>query len=177
MLCQLLMKYYKYPSLSSKIHEIWKKAYDEGRFHLLDGILYHRTKPTCVMTLKDRTLMNNISHKCHDSVASGHLSEDRTPERVKKCTWWPNQGKDVAEYCQTCDRCQRVNRATGKKFGLMIKIQEPESPLEIAHMVWVTALPPEGDRSFKACVVLVDRYSKPHCSYHLEKMLQLWKQP
>ncbi|MBW0497874.1 hypothetical protein O181_037589 [Austropuccinia psidii MF-1] len=27
-------------------------------------------------------------------------------------------------------------------------------------MDWVTALPPGGDRSYNACVVLVDRYSK-----------------
>ncbi|MBW0513138.1 hypothetical protein O181_052853 [Austropuccinia psidii MF-1] len=27
-------------------------------------------------------------------------------------------------------------------------------------MDWVTALPPEGDRSFDTCLVLVDRYSK-----------------
>ncbi|MBW0503881.1 hypothetical protein O181_043596 [Austropuccinia psidii MF-1] len=27
-------------------------------------------------------------------------------------------------------------------------------------MIWVTALPPVGDRSYNACVVLVDRYSK-----------------
>ncbi|MBW0568299.1 hypothetical protein O181_108014 [Austropuccinia psidii MF-1] len=27
-------------------------------------------------------------------------------------------------------------------------------------MDWVTALPPGGDRSYNACLVLVDRYSK-----------------
>ncbi|MBW0537743.1 hypothetical protein O181_077458 [Austropuccinia psidii MF-1] len=42
----------------------------------------------------------------------------------------------------------------------MIKIQEPKSPWEIVHMDWVTALPPGGDRSYNACLVLVDRYSK-----------------
>ncbi|MBW0544088.1 hypothetical protein O181_083803 [Austropuccinia psidii MF-1] len=89
-LSQLLMKYCKDPSLSSKLDEIWNKAYDEGRFHLLDGILYHRKKHTCVMALTDRTLLNTILHECHDSVAAGHLSEDRTLERVKTCSWWPN---------------------------------------------------------------------------------------
>ncbi|MBW0460711.1 hypothetical protein O181_000426 [Austropuccinia psidii MF-1] len=116
MLCQLIMKDCKDPSLSSKIDEIWKKAYDEGRFHLLDGILYHRTKHTCVMALTDRTLISTILHECHDSVAAGHLSEDTTLQRVKTCSWWPHWKKDVAEYCQTCDRCQNENRATGKKF-------------------------------------------------------------
>ncbi|MBW0534638.1 hypothetical protein O181_074353 [Austropuccinia psidii MF-1] len=59
-LSQLLMKDCKDPSLSSKLDEIWKKAYDEEIFHLLDGILYHRTKHTCVMALTDRTLINTI---------------------------------------------------------------------------------------------------------------------
>ncbi|MBW0570804.1 hypothetical protein O181_110519 [Austropuccinia psidii MF-1] len=143
-LSQPLMKDCKDPSLSSKLDETWKKAYVEGRCHLLDGILYHRTKHTC----------------CHDNVAAGHLSEERTLERVKTCSWWPNWKKDVAEYCQTCDRCQKANRATGKKFGMMIQFQELKSPWEIAHTDWVTALPPGGDRSYNACLVLVDRYSK-----------------
>ncbi|MBW0577243.1 hypothetical protein O181_116958 [Austropuccinia psidii MF-1] len=42
----------------------------------------------------------------------------------------------------------------------MLQIQEPKSPLEIVHMDWVTALPPKRDRSYNACLVLVDRYSK-----------------
>ncbi|MBW0592761.1 hypothetical protein O181_132476 [Austropuccinia psidii MF-1] len=85
-LCQLLIKDCKYPSLSSKLDEIWKKAYDEGRFHLLDGILYHKTKHKCVMYLIDRALINTILHECNDSVAARHLSEDRTLERVKTCS-------------------------------------------------------------------------------------------
>ncbi|MBW0506927.1 hypothetical protein O181_046642 [Austropuccinia psidii MF-1] len=42
----------------------------------------------------------------------------------------------------------------------MIQIQEQKSPWEMVHMDWVTALPPGGDRSSNACLVLVDRYSK-----------------
>ncbi|MBW0593972.1 hypothetical protein O181_133687 [Austropuccinia psidii MF-1] len=42
----------------------------------------------------------------------------------------------------------------------MIQIQEPKSPWEIVHMDWVTALPPGGDGSYNACLVLVDRYRK-----------------
>ncbi|MBW0542872.1 hypothetical protein O181_082587 [Austropuccinia psidii MF-1] len=42
----------------------------------------------------------------------------------------------------------------------MIQIQEPKSPWEIVHMDWVTAFPPGGDRSYNACLVLVDRYRK-----------------
>ncbi|MBW0501456.1 hypothetical protein O181_041171 [Austropuccinia psidii MF-1] len=106
------------------------------------------------MALTDRTLINTILHEFHDSAAAGHLSEDRTIERVKTLSWSPNWKKDVAEYCQ------RANRARGKKFRNIIQIQEPKSPLEIFHMDWVTAVPPGGDRSYNACLVLVDRYRK-----------------
>ncbi|MBW0485492.1 hypothetical protein O181_025207 [Austropuccinia psidii MF-1] len=32
--------------------------------------------------------------------------------------------------------------------------------VEVVHMDWVTALPPSGDKSYNACLVIVDRYSK-----------------
>ncbi|MBW0537244.1 hypothetical protein O181_076959 [Austropuccinia psidii MF-1] len=59
-LFQLLMKDCKDPSLSSKLYEVWKNAYDEGRFHLLDGILYDWTKHTCVITFQGRNLINSM---------------------------------------------------------------------------------------------------------------------
>ncbi|MBW0520953.1 hypothetical protein O181_060668 [Austropuccinia psidii MF-1] len=48
-LCQLLTKDCKDNSVIHALDAIWRKSYDEGRFHLLDGIIYHRTKHTCVM--------------------------------------------------------------------------------------------------------------------------------
>ncbi|MBW0585871.1 hypothetical protein O181_125586 [Austropuccinia psidii MF-1] len=104
--------------------------------------------------------MNTILHECHDSIYAGHLSEDRTLEKVKNCAWWTSCRKDTIEYFNTCDRCQKANRSTGDKFGLMIYIQEPKSPWEAVHMDWVTALPQSCDKSYNSCLVIVDRYSK-----------------
>ncbi|MBW0564997.1 hypothetical protein O181_104712 [Austropuccinia psidii MF-1] len=42
----------------------------------------------------------------------------------------------------------------------MIHIQEPQSPWEVAHMDWVTDLPPIGEKCYNAFLVIVDRYSK-----------------
>ncbi|MBW0461991.1 hypothetical protein O181_001706 [Austropuccinia psidii MF-1] len=42
----------------------------------------------------------------------------------------------------------------------MIKIQEPRRPWEIVHMDWVTGLPPGADKSYNACLVIFDRFSK-----------------
>ncbi|MBW0548060.1 hypothetical protein O181_087775 [Austropuccinia psidii MF-1] len=159
-LTSLLDKDCKDTSLVNALDEVWKNSYSEGRFHLFNGIIYHRTKHCCVMTLCSRLLINIILHECHDSIYSRHLSEDRTLEKVKNCEWWPSWRQETIEYCHTCDRCQKANRSTGKKFGLMIHIQEPKSPWEVVHMDWVTALPPSGDRSYNACLGIVDRYSQ-----------------
>ncbi|MBW0511842.1 hypothetical protein O181_051557 [Austropuccinia psidii MF-1] len=149
-LFQLLNKDCKENSLIHSLDEVWKKSYDEGTFHLLDGRIYHRTKNTCVMTVVDRSLINLVLKECPDSPFSGHLSEDRTREKLKTRIWWPMWQKEVAEYCKTCDQCQKANKSTGKRLGNMIKIQEP-------NRLWET---PGFERSYKAFLVMVDRFSK-----------------
>ncbi|MBW0473766.1 hypothetical protein O181_013481 [Austropuccinia psidii MF-1] len=63
----------------------------------------------------------------------------------------------------------------------MIHIQEPKSPWEVVHMDWVTELPPSGDKSYNACLVIVYRYSKTpiFLPYHkddtaMDTALLLW---
>ncbi|MBW0461322.1 hypothetical protein O181_001037 [Austropuccinia psidii MF-1] len=112
------------------------------------------------MTVCSILLIKTILHECHDSIYHGHLSEYRTLDKVKNCAWWQSWRKETIEYCNTSDRCQKANRSTGKKSGLMINIKEPESPWEAVHMDWVTELPPSGHKSYNSCLVIVDRYRK-----------------
>ncbi|MBW0579390.1 hypothetical protein O181_119105 [Austropuccinia psidii MF-1] len=112
------------------------------------------------MVLCSRMLINTILLEFHDNIYSGHLSEEIKMERNKKCAWWLSWRKDVIEYCHSCDICQTANKSTGKRFGLMIHIQEPSTPWEVFHMVWVSSLPHGGDKSYNACLFIVDRFSK-----------------
>ncbi|MBW0574808.1 hypothetical protein O181_114523 [Austropuccinia psidii MF-1] len=112
------------------------------------------------MTVVDSFLINLVLKECHGSPFSGHLSEDKTREKVKTCIWWPMWQNDVPEYCKTCDRCQKANESTGKRLGNMINIQKPRRPWEIVYMEWVTGLPPGGDASSDAFLVIFDRFSK-----------------
>ncbi|MBW0553484.1 hypothetical protein O181_093199 [Austropuccinia psidii MF-1] len=156
----LLDKDCKYSALANSLDDIWKTSYENGRFHLYDGILYHRSKNTYVMVLCGKMLINTIQLECHDNIYSVHLSEDRTMERIKTCALWSSWRKDVIEYCHSCNRFQKANKATGRKFGLMIHIQEPSTLWEVVHLDWVTALPPGGDKIYNACLIIVSRYSK-----------------
>ncbi|MBW0505785.1 hypothetical protein O181_045500 [Austropuccinia psidii MF-1] len=110
------------------------------------------------MTVLDRSLVNYVPKEFHDSPFSGHLSEYRTRENIETFIWWPMWQKDAAEYCKTCDRCQKANKSTGKRLGNMIKIQEPRRPWEIVHMDCVTGLQSGGDRIYNAFLVIVERF-------------------
>ncbi|MBW0524035.1 hypothetical protein O181_063750 [Austropuccinia psidii MF-1] len=116
-LTALLEKDCKDASLANSLDDIFKKSYANGRFHLFDGILYHRSKHTWAIVLCSRMLINTILLDLHDNIYYGHLSEDRTMERIKTCAWWPSWRKDVIEHFHSCDRCQKANKATGKRFG------------------------------------------------------------
>ncbi|MBW0506774.1 hypothetical protein O181_046489 [Austropuccinia psidii MF-1] len=74
-LTALLNKNCKDATLANSLDDIWKTSYDNGRFHLFDGILYHRSKHKCVMVLCSRILINTILLECHDNIFSGNLSE------------------------------------------------------------------------------------------------------
>ncbi|MBW0564090.1 hypothetical protein O181_103805 [Austropuccinia psidii MF-1] len=134
--CQSLTKKSKGTSLIHSLDETWKKSYYEGRFNIIDGIIYHRTKYTCVMIVVDLSLINLVLKECHDSPFSGDLSEDQTREKSKTCIWWPMWKKVVAEYCNTCERCQKENKSTGKILENMVK---SKNPVDLGKLsVWIS---------------------------------------
>ncbi|MBW0524860.1 hypothetical protein O181_064575 [Austropuccinia psidii MF-1] len=90
----------------------------------------------------------------------GHMSEDRTKERIESTAWWPRWEQQLSEYINTCERCQKENRKHGKKYGLLQQIEEPKHPCETINMGWVTGLVPGGKESFNAFLIIVDRFSK-----------------
>ena len=133
-LLEVLQKDFKQTGLTSNLEEPWKKSYEEGRFSLWDGLIYHRTKHNSVLVVCDRSTINTILQECHDTFPSGHFSTDRTMERIETVAWWPEWRKDTAEYCSSCERCQECNRATVKRYGLLIRIEEPTHPWEVINM-------------------------------------------
>ncbi|MBW0508984.1 hypothetical protein O181_048699 [Austropuccinia psidii MF-1] len=67
----------------------------------------------------------------------GHISEDRTKERVASTAWWPKWEQELSEYISTFKRLQKANRNHGKKYGLLKHIEEPKQPWKIINMDWV----------------------------------------
>ncbi|MBW0558687.1 hypothetical protein O181_098402 [Austropuccinia psidii MF-1] len=65
-------------------------------------------------------------------------------------------GRLLQNLCQM-SKSKKVNWQKTWKYD-----QDPRAhrPWEIVHMDWVTGLPPGGDRSYNACLVIAERFSK-----------------
>ena len=156
----LLQSKFKEEQLINSLEEPWLSSFKENRFALYDGLLYHRTKHTSVVTICNKQHINLFLKECHDNPTAGHFSFDRTIERVKTTAWWPNYKKDTKEYCESFDRCQKADKATGKRYGLLQEIEEPKERWSVINMDFVTGLPPGGPNNYNAILVVVDRFSK-----------------
>ncbi|MBW0589588.1 hypothetical protein O181_129303 [Austropuccinia psidii MF-1] len=90
----------------------------------------------------------------------GHMSEDRTKERVASTAWWPKWEQELSEYINTHERFPKENIEHGKKCGVLQHIEEPKHPWETINMDWVTGLVPGGKEIFNSCLIIADRFSK-----------------
>ncbi|KAI8451103.1 hypothetical protein BY996DRAFT_6536274 [Phakopsora pachyrhizi] len=113
---QALWKDFKDKELTSQLEEPWNKSIQEGRFTMIStSFSKNAMTPYILDTFQKIELLRKSNNK-----------------------------KDVAEYCTSCDRCQKANKATGKRFGLLQRIEEPTASWEVINMDWVISLPPGG---------------------------------
>ncbi|MBW0574994.1 hypothetical protein O181_114709 [Austropuccinia psidii MF-1] len=125
-LLKLLQQKYRSPELKSQLGEPWLRDYEDQTFFLIDGLLYHREKHTSALTVVDRDHISLILQECDDCPYMGHMSEDRTKERVASTAWWPKWEQELSEYINTCEICQKANRKHRKNYGLLQHILLPD---------------------------------------------------
>ncbi|MBW0550646.1 hypothetical protein O181_090361, partial [Austropuccinia psidii MF-1] len=102
-LLQLLQQRYRSPELESQLEEPWLRAYKDKTLFLVYGLIYHREKHTSALKVVDRNHISLILKECHDCPYVGHMSEDRTRERVASTAWWPKWEQELSRYINTCE--------------------------------------------------------------------------
>ncbi|MBW0482214.1 hypothetical protein O181_021929 [Austropuccinia psidii MF-1] len=103
-LFQLLQHKYRSPEIESQLEEQWLRDYKDNNFFLIDGLLYHREKNTSALTIVGRDHISLILPKYHECAYMGHMSEDRTKEKVASTAWWPKWEQELSEHINTCER-------------------------------------------------------------------------
>ncbi|MBW0527292.1 hypothetical protein O181_067007 [Austropuccinia psidii MF-1] len=159
-LLQLLQHKSRSPELESQLEEPWLRNNKDKKFFLIDCLLSNREKHTSALTVVDRDHISLILQECHYFPYMGHISEDRTKERVASTAWLLKWQQEFSKYIDPCERFQKANRKHGKKYGLLQHMEEPKQRWETINMDWVTGLFTGGKEKFNAFLSIVDRFSK-----------------
>jgi hypothetical protein len=92
-----------------------------------NGILFRKNrkdleKPFRVITLQDR---EKLLYNYHSSPLSGHFGIKKTIERIMEKYYWPEMGKDIKTYVESCDVCQRTGKPSKNQMIIPIKVTGP----------------------------------------------------
>ena len=121
-----------------------------------NGILRFRGR-MCVAS--DEKLKQLILDEAHKSRYAMHPGGNKMFEDLRKCYWWNNMKREVAQYVQRCLVCQQVKAEHQKPGGLLQPLQIPQWKWEEITMDFVTGLPPSRS-GFDSIWVIVDRLTK-----------------
>ena len=110
----------------------------------------------------ERTIHDILRVNHDDPWQGGHFGLNRTLDLIRRFYWWPKMQKDVREYCDTCDICQRMKVPRHKPYGLLQPLPKPERPWQDISLDFIVGLPPSRNRgvAYDAVLVVVDRFSK-----------------
>ncbi len=96
-------------------------------FYVKSGLLYRHWQPSrqqggTVLAVEQLVLSSArrllVLRLAHDVPTAGHLGVTKTQNRVLQRFYWPRVFKDVAEYCTTCEVCQRRRgNTTHRKYN------------------------------------------------------------
>ena len=94
----------------------------------------------------------------HDHIAAGHLGRAKTLEKIKQSYVWEGMRRDIDQYVDNCETCQRTKPRRDKAFGLLNPLPVPNGIWKSITLDYITGLPENQVQN--AILVVVDRLSK-----------------
>nr|XP_054761342.1 uncharacterized protein LOC129267739 [Lytechinus pictus] len=89
------------------------------------------------LVLVPKTHRSEIMRIAHDSLFGGHLGINNTLSKVKAQFYWPSMYEDVANFCRSCDVCQKTiskGRVPKTTLGKLPIVGVPFQRIEIDLM-------------------------------------------
>jgi hypothetical protein len=94
----------------------------------------------------------------HSSALGGHSGSQVTYHRVKKLFVWPGLKRDVTQFVQQCETCQKAKTERTRPGGLLQPLPIPQGAWQDVTMDFIEALP--KSEGFDTILVVVDRFTK-----------------
>ena len=121
----------------------------------IDSIMYKKGK---VYVPKDEKLRAEIIRLHHDTLLGGHRGQWKTVELVTRKFWWLGVTKEVKQYVEGCDFCQRNKNYTEQLAGKLMPNSIPEKPWSHISADFITKL--LLAQEYDSILVVVDRLAK-----------------
>jgi hypothetical protein len=132
-------------------------------FRNSEGLLFFRDADyqprLCVPTSK----RNLVKEEAHESpLGSAHISPERLWSKLSSKFYWRRMKKDMEDFCDSCDVCQKIKTRNFTRYGFLIPNPIPHHPYESISLDLIVNLPWSGE--FNVIFVVVDRLTK-HASF------------
>ncbi|GAU25204.1 hypothetical protein TSUD_151040 [Trifolium subterraneum] len=126
-----------------------------SHYTIKDDLLFWKQR---IVIPHDGALIQQVLYELHTSPLGGHAGITRTVARVKAQFYWSDMKKDIVEYVQNCEICQKAKTANTLPAGLLQPLPIPSQVWEDVAMDFITGLP--LSHGYTVILVVIDRLTK-----------------
>ena len=138
--------------------------YGRDSFDLIDGLVYFKREsgsrsrlPALRLLFIPSTLRPELLHFFHADKFAGHMSTDKTYERLFARYWWPRMYSDVRDYIRACFVCCKARGSLQQNHGTLQPIIAAR-PFDIVAIDLL--LLPETNTGNKYAIVAIDLFTR-----------------
>jgi hypothetical protein len=124
-------------------------------YQLRGGKLFHEGR---VVIPKDSPRIPWVLHEFHDTSTGGHPGYLRTCKKIASVVYWEGMRKNIKEYVDACEVCQRNKYQTLSPGGLIQPLPVPKQVWTDISMDFIGGLPKV--HGVDTIMVVVDRLTK-----------------
>ncbi len=128
----------------------------DPQYHYADnGMLYFEDWRGNNRLCVPKSLRLEVISEIHDTISeASHAGYHKTYNRTAATHFWPRMSRDIKEYVNTCDICQKAKPKRHAPIGLLQPIPIPSQPFEVVSMDFIPELPISG--GYDNILVIVD---------------------
>ena len=132
-------------------------------FYEEDGLLYRHWHPReegeelgIEQLIIPKQHREAVLRLAHEIPLAGHLGKKKTVERILQRFYWPTLYRDVAEWCRTCEQCQKHSAVKNLRAPL-VPLPVIEEPFTRIAMDIVGPLPRSstGNSTYLLCAIML----------------------
>ncbi|CAJ2644751.1 unnamed protein product [Trifolium pratense] len=128
---------------------------DDSHYTVKGDLLFWKQR---IIIPQDSSLIQQLLFELHTSPLGGHAGITRTLARVKAQFYWSGMKRDIVQYIQSCEICQKAKTVNTSPAGLLQPLPIPSQVWEDIAMDFITGLP--SSQGYTVILVVVDRLTK-----------------